>query len=76
MSKELKSTLASWGRAFLAACFAQFLALGGSVFDLSADGVKHIIAAGVAALLPVIIRYLNPNDKAFGYKGEDEDGEE
>ena len=42
MSKELKATLASWGRSFLAACLAQFIALGGSVFDLNRDGVKSI----------------------------------
>jgi len=68
MSKELKATLASWGRSFLAACLAQFLALGSGVFDLSADGVKHIVAAGVAAVAPVVVRYLNPNDKSFGVK--------
>ncbi len=70
MSKELKATLASWGRSFLAACLAQFLALGTGVFDLSADGAKHIFAAGLAAVVPVIVRYLNPEDKSFGNKGE------
>jgi len=50
----------------LAACLAQFLVLGGSVFDLNGDGVKSIVAAGVAAIAPVVIRYLNPEDKAFG----------
>jgi hypothetical protein len=70
MSKELKATLASWGRSFAAACLAQFLALGGSVFDLNQDGVKHIVAAGLAAVVPVVIRWLNPNDHSFGVKGE------
>lgn len=70
MSKELKATLASWGRSFLAACLAQFIALGTGVFDLSADGAKHIISAGLAAIIPVAIRYLNPDDKSFGNKGE------
>lgn len=66
MDKKLKATLASWGRSFLAACIAQFLVLGGSVFDINGDGAKSIVAAGVAAIAPVVIRYLNPNDKAFG----------
>lgn len=70
MSKELKATLASWGRSFAAACLAQFIALGGSVFDLNQDGVKHIVAAGLAAVVPVVIRWLNPNDHSFGVKGE------
>lgn len=70
MSKELKATLASWGRSFAAACLAQFLALGGGVFDLNQDGVKHIVAAGLAAVVPVVIRWLNPDDHSFGVKGE------
>jgi hypothetical protein len=70
MTKENKALLASWGRSFLAACLAQFIALGGGVFDLSADGVKTIVAAGLAAVVPVVIRWLNPNDTAFGSKGE------
>ena len=70
MKKEQKALLASWGRSFAAACVAQFLALGGSAFDLNGDAAKSIISAGVAALLPVILRWLNPNDVAFGYKGE------
>lgn len=70
MNKEKKALVASWGRSFLAACLAQFLALGGSAFDLNGDAVKSVIAAGLAAILPVLIRWLNPNDVAFGYKGE------
>ena len=71
MSKELKATLASWGRSFLAACLAQFLVLGGGAFDLDNDGWKSVVGAGVAAVVPVAIRWLNPNDKAFGDKGEE-----
>lgn len=70
MNKEQKALFASWGRSFLAACLAQFIAIGGSAFDLDGDGLKSIVAAGLAAVIPVIIRWLNPNDKAFGYKGE------
>ena len=70
MNKETKALLASWGRSFVAACLAQFLALGSSAFDLNGDAVKSVIAAGIAAVLPVVLRWLNPNDVAFGYKGE------
>jgi hypothetical protein len=66
MSTNQKALFASWGRSFLAACLAQFIALGGSAFDLSADGVKSVVAAGLAAVLPVILRWLNPKDSAFG----------
>jgi hypothetical protein len=70
MNKEQKALLASWGRSFAAACLAQFLALGSSSFDLDGDALKSVVAAGLAAILPVVIRWLNPNDVAFGYKGE------
>lgn len=68
MSKSTQAVFASWGRSFLAACLAQFIALGGGAFDLGADGWKAILASGVAAVVPVVIRWLNPNDTAFGVK--------
>ena len=71
MNKEQKALLASWGRSFAAACLAQFLALGGSAFDLNGDAIKSVFAAGIAAILPVVIRWLNPKDIAFGNKGDE-----
>lgn len=61
MSKELKAMAASWARSFLAAGIAVYMA---GVTD-----PKDIAKAAVAAVLPVILRYLNPNDSAFGKKG-------
>jgi hypothetical protein len=57
---ELKLMAASWARSFLAAGIAVYMA---GVTD-PADIAK----AGLAALLPVVLRYLNPNDAAFGNK--------
>ena len=68
MSKSTQAVLASWGRSFLAACLAQFIALGGGAFDFGVDGWKTILASGIAAVVPVIIRWLNPADKSFGVK--------
>jgi len=31
---------------------------------------KTLLMAGVAAIAPVVLRYLNPNDKSFGVTGE------
>lgn len=70
MNKELKAVLASWGRSFLAAVVAQLIVLGDGVLDLNRDGVRALVAAGLAAVLPVILRWLNPNDVSFGNKGE------
>jgi hypothetical protein len=66
MSKQQQALFASWGRSFLAACLAQFIALGGGAFDLGTDGIKSVVAAGLAAIVPVVIRWLNPKDKSFG----------
>jgi len=60
MSNELKAMAASWARSFLAAGIAVYMA---GVTD-----PKDIAKAGLAAVLPVILRYLNPNDTAFGKK--------
>jgi len=57
---DLKAMAASWARSFLAAGIAVYMA---GVTD-PADIAK----AGLAALLPVVLRYLNPNDAAFGLK--------
>jgi len=61
-----KAMLASWSRSFLAAALSAFVATGGDVFSLDLEGVKAILTAGVVAILPVVLRYLNPSDTAFG----------
>ena len=56
--EQVKALLASWLRSFLAAGLAVYMA---GVTDS-----KAIATAGVAAVAPVILRWLNPNDSAFG----------
>ena len=56
--KEAKLLAASWSRSLLAAALAVYLA---GVTD-----PKAIATAGLAAVLPVLIRWLNPKDAAFG----------
>jgi hypothetical protein len=60
MMQDIKTAAGSWARAFLVA-----------VLSLAAAGVtepKALIAAGLSACLPPIIRWLNPNDSAYGIK--------
>jgi hypothetical protein len=57
--KTAKLLAGSWGRSFLAASLACYLA---GVTD-----PKALLHAGLAAVLPVILRWLNPKDKSFGY---------
>jgi hypothetical protein len=60
--KEAKALAASWGRSFMAAALALYMA---GVTD-----PKTLAMAGVAAIAPVILRWLNPNDLSFGSKGK------
>jgi hypothetical protein len=60
LNAELKPMLASYARSFIAASLAVYMA---GVTD-----PKAILSAGVAAILPVLMRWLNPNDKVYGRK--------
>ena len=60
--KDIKALAASWARSFMAASIAVYMA---GVTD-----PKAIAMAGVAAVLPVALRYLNPKDSAFGVMGK------
>jgi hypothetical protein len=57
-TKELKNMLASYGRSIIAAATALYLA---GVTD-PADLAWSL----AAALIPVVLRAVNPNDPAFG----------
>lgn len=55
---QWKALGASWLRSFIAAGLAVFMA---GVTD-----PKAILMAGLSAVVPVILRYLNPKDSDFG----------
>jgi hypothetical protein len=58
---QFKAMAASWGRSYIAAALAVYMA-GGSI--------EQMAMGGVAAVVPVILRWLNPTDKAFGSTGK------
>jgi len=60
--EQFKAMGASWARSFLAAAIAVYLS--------GNTDPKAIAGAGAAAVLPVILRWLNPSDAAFGVKGK------
>ena len=60
--KNIKALAASWARSFMAASLALFMA---GVTD-----PKTLAMGGIAAIAPVVLRYLNPNDSAFGLSGK------
>jgi hypothetical protein len=55
---QYKAMAASWGRAFLAAALA--------TYTINGLDFKAILASGVAAIVPMAMRWANPNDKVFG----------
>lgn len=58
MNKQMKNVLASYGRSVLGAGLALYMAGVTDPLDLW--------TALVAALAPVLLRAINPNDTAFG----------
>ena len=56
---QIKAMAASWGRSYIAAALAVYMA-GGTL--------KQMAMGGVAAVVPVILRWLNSADKDFGIK--------
>ena len=60
--KEAKALAASWSRSFFAAVLTLYMA--------GETDPKKLGMAGVAAVLPVILRWLNPKDTAFGLSGK------
>ena len=58
-----RALIGSYARSFLSAVLALYLA--------GETDPKALLAAGVAAVLPPALRWLNPNDDAFG-RGQQE----
>ena len=58
---KAKALAASWGRSFMAAALALYMA---GVTD-----PKTLALAGVAAIAPVVLRWLNPKDN-IGVTGQ------
>jgi len=59
---KVKALAASWARSFMAAALALYLA--------GVQDPKTLAMAGIAAVAPVILRWLNPKDKSFGLTGK------
>jgi hypothetical protein len=53
--KDLQNALGSWGRAFLVAVISMYAA--------GVQEPKALIAAGLASIIPPVLRYLDPKDE-------------
>jgi hypothetical protein len=70
MGKFLNSPFGSWLKVFAIAVLVKFQDLGADVFSLDLESVKHLVQAGIVALIPVIINSLNPSDTRYGRGAE------
>jgi hypothetical protein len=76
MTDTSLAMLASYARVLLAIFAAAVLGKvldAGDIFSITLDDWKTYVAAGVAATLPVILRWLNPYDGAYGLIVTDDD---
>jgi hypothetical protein len=62
MQEQILAALASYGRAFLSAALALYMT--------GNTNPKDLLLGGVAAVAPVILKALNPNDKNFGFTNQ------
>lgn len=56
----------SWVKVFAATILSLFLADGGDIFTVDMGDLRVYLAAGVAAVLPLVITWLDPTDSRFG----------
>ena len=62
----MNAMLKSWVKVFAATILSLFLADGGDVFSMDMGDLRVYLAAGVAAILPLVITWLDPSDTRFG----------
>jgi hypothetical protein len=64
MTAKDKAILGSYARSFFTGAITLYLA--------GETDPSKLLAAGIAAVLPPLLRWLNPNDKAFGRGSQEE----
>jgi hypothetical protein len=74
MSRAVKAAAWSYAKVFAATVLALFLADGADVFAVDVNDLRAWLAAGIAAILPVMISALDPRDHRYGVGYEGADG--
>lgn len=64
MTKADKAILGSYARSFLTGALTLYMA--------GETDPRKLLAAGIAAVVPPLLRWLNPNDQAFGRGSKEE----
>ena len=64
MMKFFNTMLGSWLKVVITAIVTMAMAKG----DIFAITLKECLSAGAISIMPIIINFLNPNDKRYGNK--------
>lgn len=70
MQHQILEAVKSYVKVFAAVVLGLFLADGADVFAVDAGDLRTWLAAGLAAVLPMIITVLDPKDRRFGKNAE------
>lgn len=70
MKQEWLQALKSYAKVFVAVVLGLFLADGADVFGVDVQDLRTWLAAGVAAVVPLVITALDPKDHRFGRNAE------
>jgi len=68
---DLGRAVRSYVVSFVTVVFGLFIADGADVFAVSATDLKSWLAAGLAAVLPVVVTALNKSDPRYGLKNDE-----
>ena len=66
MNEKALDLAKSYLKVFLATVLGLFLADGADVFAVDATDLKTWLAAGIAAILPLVITAIDPSDTRWG----------
>lgn len=70
LSSPWAQALKSYVKVFVAVVLGLFLADGADVFAVDMSELRSWLAAGIAAVLPLLITAIDPTDNRFGRKAE------
>lgn len=71
MSKKWEEMLKSYAKVFLAVVLGLFLADGADLFAVDMQDLRMWLAAGLAAVVPLLITAVDPKDHRFGVNADE-----
>ncbi len=66
MSEKWQEAIKSYAKVFVAVILGLFLAEGADVFAVDMQDLRTWLAAGLSAVVPLVITAIDPRDHRFG----------